>query len=295
MRLPPQSAARSIAVCLLTLVFASLLNARGIRKTAEIQQPGIQRDVALAVARPLVDVSSFLHLTAPRVTGSRRPSGGRAGIGSTRRSSSRLPPAKPATVAGARDAAPPPGGAAALHGGASSTGLGRGRLARRGAGAGAPAGRGLRGRHRRRREPSVDRSRASGSLQLVPAHTGRGAPARAEGRRVLVRRRRRSRLPRRRAEGKDGRAARQPVVGRGVPAPRRWRHARAGGARHLRRLARPADPRRLGLPAQLPDRQPNPRIGCEVQSATRRPTSTRGSSSTTRTAATRPTCGCTAS
>jgi uncharacterized protein len=66
MRLPPQSAARAIAVCLLTLVFASLLNARGIRKTAEIQQPGFQRRVALAVARPLVDVSSFLHLTAPR-------------------------------------------------------------------------------------------------------------------------------------------------------------------------------------------------------------------------------------
>jgi uncharacterized protein len=66
MRLPPQSAARSIAVCLLTLVFASLLNARGIRKTAEIQQPGVQRRVALAVARPLVDVSAFLHLTAPR-------------------------------------------------------------------------------------------------------------------------------------------------------------------------------------------------------------------------------------
>jgi uncharacterized protein len=66
MRLPPQSAARSVAVCLLTLVFASLLNAKGIRKTAEIQQPGIQRRAALALARPLVDVSSFLHLTAPR-------------------------------------------------------------------------------------------------------------------------------------------------------------------------------------------------------------------------------------
>ena len=66
MRIPPQSAARSVAVCLLTLVFASLLNAKGIRKTAEIQQPGVQRRVALSVARPLVDVSTFLHLTAPR-------------------------------------------------------------------------------------------------------------------------------------------------------------------------------------------------------------------------------------
>ncbi len=66
MRLPPQSAARSVAVCLLTLVFAALLNAKGMRKTAEIQQPGLRRDIGLAVARPLVDVSSFLHLTAPR-------------------------------------------------------------------------------------------------------------------------------------------------------------------------------------------------------------------------------------
>jgi uncharacterized protein len=66
MRLPPRSAARSVAVCLLTLVFAALLNAKGMRKTAEIQQPGLRRDMGLAVARPLVDVSSFLHLTAPR-------------------------------------------------------------------------------------------------------------------------------------------------------------------------------------------------------------------------------------
>ena len=66
MRLPPQSAARAIAVCLLTLIFAAFLNAKGIRKTAEIQQPGVQRDVGLAVARQLVGVSSFLHLTAPR-------------------------------------------------------------------------------------------------------------------------------------------------------------------------------------------------------------------------------------
>ena len=66
MRLPPQSAARAIAVCLLTLIFAAFLNAKGMRKTAEIQQPGVQRDVGLAVARPLVGVSSFLHLTAPR-------------------------------------------------------------------------------------------------------------------------------------------------------------------------------------------------------------------------------------
>jgi uncharacterized protein len=66
MRLPPQSAARAVAVCLLTLIFAAFLNAKGMRKTAEIQQPGLQRSVGLAVARPLVGVSSFLYLTEPR-------------------------------------------------------------------------------------------------------------------------------------------------------------------------------------------------------------------------------------
>jgi hypothetical protein len=55
-----------VVVCLLALIFASLLNARGLRKTAEIQPQGVRRDVALAVARPLVDVSNFLRLTAPR-------------------------------------------------------------------------------------------------------------------------------------------------------------------------------------------------------------------------------------
>ena len=66
MRLPPFSAARSVAVCLLTLAFAALLNAHGMRKNAEIQPQGIERRIALAVAGPVLDVSNFLHLTVPR-------------------------------------------------------------------------------------------------------------------------------------------------------------------------------------------------------------------------------------
>ncbi len=66
MKLPSHSAARSVAVCLLTLVFAALLNAEGMRKTAQIQAQGVQRRVAIAVAGPLLDVSRFLHLTTPR-------------------------------------------------------------------------------------------------------------------------------------------------------------------------------------------------------------------------------------
>jgi len=66
MKLPPHSAARAIAVLFLTLVFAAFLNAAGMRKTAQIQAQGVQRRVAIAVARPLLDVSNFLHLTTPR-------------------------------------------------------------------------------------------------------------------------------------------------------------------------------------------------------------------------------------
>ena len=47
MKLPPHSAARSFAVCLLTLVFAALLTAEGMRKTAEIQGQGVRRRVAI--------------------------------------------------------------------------------------------------------------------------------------------------------------------------------------------------------------------------------------------------------
>src|SRR5215472_11476305 len=66
MRLPPFSAARGFVVCLLTLLFAALLNAHGMRKNAEIQPQGIERRVAIAVTGRVLDVSNFLHLTEPR-------------------------------------------------------------------------------------------------------------------------------------------------------------------------------------------------------------------------------------
>ncbi len=65
-RLPAHSAARGFVVCLLGLALASLLNAEGLRKTAQIQPQGFRRHLALDVAKPLVSVSRFLHLTAPR-------------------------------------------------------------------------------------------------------------------------------------------------------------------------------------------------------------------------------------
>lgn len=59
-------AGRGIVVLLSALCLAALLDAEGLRKQAQIQQPGIGRDVALDVTRPLVGVSRALHLTTPR-------------------------------------------------------------------------------------------------------------------------------------------------------------------------------------------------------------------------------------
>ncbi len=66
MRLPPSSAARGVVVLFLGLVLAALLEAEGLRKQAQIQPAGFQRDLALHVTRPLVSVSRALHLTTPR-------------------------------------------------------------------------------------------------------------------------------------------------------------------------------------------------------------------------------------
>lgn len=59
-------ATRGIVLLAAMLALGGLLDARGLRKQAEIQSPGVQRDVALALTRPLLDVSSFLRLDRPR-------------------------------------------------------------------------------------------------------------------------------------------------------------------------------------------------------------------------------------
>ena len=60
------AASRAIVVYVLALAFASLLNAEGIRKTAQTQPDGARRDLALHATSPLVQVSRFLHVTTPR-------------------------------------------------------------------------------------------------------------------------------------------------------------------------------------------------------------------------------------
>jgi hypothetical protein len=60
------AAGRGIIVLFLGLLLAALLQAEGLRKQAETQPGGLERDIALDATRPLVRVSRTLHLTAPR-------------------------------------------------------------------------------------------------------------------------------------------------------------------------------------------------------------------------------------
>jgi hypothetical protein len=57
---------KGIFVLALALGFAALLQAEGLRKQAQIQPQGFQRDVALRVTKPLLSFSRALHLTTPR-------------------------------------------------------------------------------------------------------------------------------------------------------------------------------------------------------------------------------------
>jgi hypothetical protein len=66
MRLLSTAAGRGILVLITSLALAALLDAEGLRKQAQIQQPGFGRRAALDVTRPLVSVSRALHLTTPR-------------------------------------------------------------------------------------------------------------------------------------------------------------------------------------------------------------------------------------
>jgi hypothetical protein len=66
MRIRLNAAGRGIAVLFFGLLIAAVLQAEGLRKQAQIQHAGFQRDVALGLTRPLVTVSRTLHLTTPR-------------------------------------------------------------------------------------------------------------------------------------------------------------------------------------------------------------------------------------
>jgi hypothetical protein len=60
------TAGHALVVCLLALVFGSLLTAPGMHKSAFNRQPGTEREVALALTGPLASVSHALLLDRPR-------------------------------------------------------------------------------------------------------------------------------------------------------------------------------------------------------------------------------------
>ena len=60
------SAARAVVVVALTLLAASFLNAPGLRKTAQIQPRGTERDVSVWLTSRLADASHALYLDRPR-------------------------------------------------------------------------------------------------------------------------------------------------------------------------------------------------------------------------------------
>jgi len=57
---------RGIAILVGALALATLLDANGLRKTAQIQPQGLRRTVAIDLMRPIDRVSGFLGLTVPR-------------------------------------------------------------------------------------------------------------------------------------------------------------------------------------------------------------------------------------
>ena len=56
-----------MATCVIAMFVGALLNAPGILKTAKGQPIGWKRDVAVALADPLADVSHALHTDRARV------------------------------------------------------------------------------------------------------------------------------------------------------------------------------------------------------------------------------------
>ncbi|MDX6645753.1 MAG: uncharacterized protein QOK40_1480 [Miltoncostaeaceae bacterium] len=62
----PLPAGKVILVAVLAIAIGALLNANGLRKTAQIQSAGWQRDLALALTQPLADLSHALYLDRPR-------------------------------------------------------------------------------------------------------------------------------------------------------------------------------------------------------------------------------------
>lgn len=62
----PMAAGHAVVVVLVALSLGALLNAQGLREGARIRDAGWERDVAMALTRPLAAVSGWLRLDRPR-------------------------------------------------------------------------------------------------------------------------------------------------------------------------------------------------------------------------------------
>ena len=62
----PMAAGHVVVVVVVALVLGAFLNARGLRKSAEIRNDGWERDVTVALTSPLAAVSGWLRLDRPR-------------------------------------------------------------------------------------------------------------------------------------------------------------------------------------------------------------------------------------
>src|SRR5688572_17260317 len=62
----PLAAGHVVVVVLVALALGTLLNAQGLRRSAVVGEPGWQRDVSLALTRPLAWFSGVTFLDRPR-------------------------------------------------------------------------------------------------------------------------------------------------------------------------------------------------------------------------------------
>src|SRR5256885_17196211 len=60
------TARRAITVGVVAIAFGTLLNPESVRRTAEIQSPGWNRDGGMALTLPLVNASDALRIDVPR-------------------------------------------------------------------------------------------------------------------------------------------------------------------------------------------------------------------------------------
>ena len=259
----PLAAGHVVLITLAALILGALLNARGLHKTAQIQAPGWQRDVALDVTGGLEAVSGWVLLDRPREW--LQDAAGRSGDDDIDTAIVIPPPhvtepdsnkgngpAKPASGPPAKPVVQPAAQAAGVDG--RRLAGDRPRPVARPAGVERAADQGDG-----RRRAGGNRPRAAGRLQLVHPHPpGDGQLLTSRCRHSRLRRQRRSLVH----DGRPARLRRERLLsesglGQGVPPAggRSDGHDHPEGRRRL--LDRPADHQRRWAERALPVHQPH--------------------------------------